>query len=60
MPYQLDFTSSSIGKWEDDPNKLVDLDTMQCTESTLSKVSLSPRAYFVLGKAVYEQFNGDS
>ena len=39
---------------------LVDLDTMYCTETALGKVSLPPKAYFVLGKAVHMQFNGGS
>ena len=37
-PKELDFTSSSVGKWKDElnkPDKLVDLDAMHCAESAL-------------------------
>ena len=37
---ELLFTSSAAGKWEDDPDELVDLDAMHCAESALGKVSL--------------------
>ena len=47
---ELDFTSSIVGKWEDEPDELVDLDAMHCTESALGKVSLPPKAYFILGQ----------
>ena len=58
-PEELDFPSSNAGEWEqlDDP---VDLDDMHCTESALGKVSLPPKARFVLGKAVHVQFDGGS
>ena len=51
-PEELDFPSSTAGKWDelDDP---VDLDDMHCTESALGKVSLPPKARFVLGKVVH-------
>ena len=44
MPKELDFTSSTVGKWDNEPDepdeldeldKLVDLDAMHCTESAL-------------------------
>ena len=53
MPEELDFPSSATDKWEDEPDNPVDLDTMHCTESALGKVSLPPKASFVLGKAVH-------
>ena len=53
MPKDLDFPSSTVGKWEDKPDKLVDLDTIHCAESALGKVSLPPKARFVLGKVVH-------
>ena len=58
MPKELDFTSTAAGKCEDEPDDLVDLDAMLCAESTLGKVSLLPKACFVLGKAVHVQFDG--
>ena len=53
MPKELDFASSTTGKWEDELDNPVDLDTMHCTESVLGKVSLPPKACFVPGKAVH-------
>ena len=53
IPKEFDFTSSSAGEWKDEPDEPVDLDTMHCTESALGKVSLLPKACFVLGKAVH-------
>ena len=53
MPKELDFTSSTAGKWEDEPDELVDLDAMHCIESALGKVSLPPKACFVPGKAMH-------
>ena len=58
MPKELDFTSNAAGKWEDEPDDLVDLDAMLCAESALGKVSLPSKACFVLGKAVRVQFDG--
>ena len=52
-PKELNFPSSTTGKWENEPDDPVDLDNMHCTESTLCKVSLPPKACFVLGKAVH-------
>ena len=52
-PEELDFPSSTTGKWEDEPDNPVDLDTMHCAESALGKVSLPPKACFVLGKVVH-------
>ena len=49
MPKELDFSSSTTGKWEDE---LDNLDAMHCAKSALAKVSLPPKAHFVLGKAV--------
>ena len=60
MPKELDFTSSTAGKWEDEPDELVDLDAMHCANSALGKVSLPLKACFVLGKAVHMQFDGGS
>ena len=51
--WELDFTSSMTGEWEDEPDELVDPDVMHCTEAALGKVSLPLKAYFVLGKAVH-------
>ena len=53
MPEELDFPSSTTGKWEDGPDDPVDLDTMHCTESALGKVSLLPKACFAPGKVVH-------
>ena len=53
VPKELDFPSSTTGEWEDEPDDPVDLDNMHCTESALGKVSLPPKACFVLGKAVH-------
>ena len=52
VPEELDFPSSTVGKW-DEPDDLVDLDDMHCTESDLGKVSLPPKARFILGKVVH-------
>ena len=52
-PKELDFPSSTTGKWENEQDEPVDLDTMHCTESALCKVSLPPKAHFVLGKVVH-------
>ena len=52
MPEELDFPSSTAGKW-DEPDYPVDLDNMHCTEFALGKVSLPPKACFVLGKVVH-------
>ena len=59
MPEELDFLSSTVGKW-DEPDNPVDLDNMHCTESALGKVSLPPKACFALGKVVHVQFDGRS
>ena len=59
MPEELDFPSSTMGKW-DEPDNLVDLDNMHSTESALGKVSLPPKACFVLGKVVHVQFDSGS
>ena len=53
MPEELDFPSSTIGKWENEPDDPVDLDAMHCTKFALGKVSLPPKARFVLGKVVH-------
>ena len=53
VPEELDFPSSNTGKCEDEPDDPVDLDAMQCTECALGKVSLPPKACFVLGKVVH-------
>ena len=53
MPEELDFPSSTAGKWEDELDDLVDLDTMHCGNSALGKVSLPTKACFVLGKVVH-------
>ena len=48
-----------MGKW-DEPDDPVDLDNMHCAKSALGKVSLPPKACFVLGKVVHVQFDGGS
>ena len=56
MPKELDFPSSTVGEWEDEPDEpddLVDLDTMHCAQSAIDKVHLPPKARFVPGKAVH-------
>ena len=56
IPKELDFSSSTVGKWEDEedePDEPVNLDAMHCTESALGKVSLPPKACFVPGKVVH-------
>ena len=53
LPEELDFPSSTVGKWEDEPVDPVDLDAMHCTKSALGKVSLQPKARFVPGKVVH-------
>ena len=52
-PQDLDFTSSTAGKWEDKPDEPVKLDTMHYVESVLGKVSLLLKVCFVLGKVVH-------
>ena len=52
-PEELDFPSSTVGKWEDGLDNPVDLDAMHCAESALGKVSLPPKAHFVPGKVVH-------
>ena len=59
VPKELDFPSSTAGKW-DELDDLVDLDNMHSTESALSKVSLPPKAHLVPSKAVHVQFDGGS
>ena len=56
---ELDFPSSTTGGW-DELDDLVNLDDMHSTKSALGKVSLPPKAHFVLGKAVHVQFYGGS
>ena len=58
-PKELDFPSSTMGKW-DELNDPVNLDDMHSTKSALGKVSLPPKACFVPGKAVHMQFDGGS
>ena len=58
-PEELDFPSSTMGKW-DEPDDPVDLDNMHSTGFALGKVSLPPKARFVPGKAVHVQFDGGS
>ena len=53
MPEELDFPSSTAGDWKDKPHNPVDLDDMGCTKSALGKVSLPPKARFLLGNAVH-------
>ena len=59
-PTELDFISSTMGKWEDEPDEPVDVDAMYCRESALGGVSLPLKACFVLGKAVHLQFDDRS
>ena len=60
LPKELDFTSTAVGKWEDELDEPVDLAAMYCAKSTLGKVSLPTKAYFVPGKVVYMQFDSRS
>ena len=60
MLQDLNFSGNTAGKWEDEPDKLVDLDTMHCTETALVKVSLPLKAWFVLVTAIHMQFDGGS
>ena len=60
MPKELDFISTTMGKREDKPDDLIDLDAMHCTKSALGKMSLPPKACFALGKAVHVQFSGSA
>ena len=53
MPKELDFSSSTVGKWEDEPDEPANQDTMHCAKSALGKVSLPPKAHFVPGKTVH-------
>ena len=53
MSKELDFPSSTVGKWEDEPGEPVDLDAMHCAEPALGKVSLPPKAHFIPGKVVH-------
>ena len=53
MPKELDSTSSTVGEWEDELNELVDLDAIQCTKSALGKMSLLPKAHFVLDEEMH-------
>ena len=52
-PKELNFPSSTTGKWEDEPDEPIDLDAMHCAESALGNVSIPPKACFVLGKVVH-------
>ena len=52
-PKELDFSSSTAGEWENEPDKPVNLDAIHCTKSTLGKLSLPPKAHFILGKVVH-------
>ena len=52
-PKKLDFPSSTVGKWEDEPDNLVNLDAMHCTKSAQGEMSLPPKAHSVPGKAVH-------
>ena len=59
-PKELDFTSTTAGKWEDEPDELVNLVAMHCAEPALGKVSLPPKVCFVPGKVVHVQFDSSS
>ena len=59
-PKELDFTSSTTDEWKDEPDEPVELDAMLCIKSALGKVSLPPKAHFVLAKVVHVQFDGGS
>ena len=52
--------TSTMGKWEDEPDEPVDMDAMHCAEFALGKVSLPPKVCFVPGKVVHVQFDGGS
>ena len=56
----MDFTSTATSKGEEEPDELVDLDTMHCTKTALGKVNLPLKAHFVPGKVVNVQCNGGS
>ena len=58
MPKELDFTSTTLGKWDNEKDELVNMDAMQCAKSALGKVSLLPKACFFPGKVVHVQFDG--
>ena len=49
-----------MGKWEDKLNNLAELDVMYYAKTALGKVSLPTKAFFMLVRAVYMQFNGGS
>ena len=51
MPSKLDLIRNTAGEWEEEPHKLVYLDTMHCTKMMPGKVSLVPKACFLLGRA---------
>ena len=53
MPKELDFTSNTAGKWGDELDEPINLDTMHFTKFALGKVSLAPKARFVPGKVVH-------
>ena len=49
-----------MAEWEDEPDELVDIHAMHCTKSALGKVTLPPKAHFVMGKVVHVHFDGNS
>ena len=49
-----------MGKWEDESDEMVYMDTMHCTDTTLAKVNLPPNAGFVLSDSLYVQLNSSS
>ena len=53
MPEELDFPSSTTGKWEDEPDNRLTWMICTVTKSALGKVSLPPKACFVPGKVVH-------
>ena len=54
---ELDFPSSAAGKWEDELEELVDLDTMYYAKTSFVKVSLPPNSRFILGETVHIKFD---
>ena len=58
VPKDLDFKSRAMGKWEDELDEPVDVDTMHCTRLALGKVSLPPKACFVLVKVLNVELDG--
>ena len=48
MLLELNFSNNATCEWGNEPYKLVDMNTMHCTDPVLGKVSFQPKARFVL------------